>query len=66
MKNGILRDDEGFHAMVDGVDRTFSDDEPGAYEIARELKRRNPKSKIEIRDRSTGNKVRMGEDGRTM
>jgi hypothetical protein len=66
MKNGIWRDDEGFYAMVDGVERTFSDDQCGAYEIARELKRRNPKSKIQIKDRSTGNKVEMGEDGRTM
>jgi hypothetical protein len=37
MKNGILRDDEGFHVMVDGVDRTFNDDQPGTYKLAREL-----------------------------
>jgi hypothetical protein len=66
MKNGIWRDDEGYFAMVDGVNRTFSDDKLGAYQIALELKRRNPGSKIEIMDRSTGNRVQMREDGRTM
>jgi hypothetical protein len=65
MKNGMWRDDEGYFAMVDGVNRTFSDDKLGAYELARELKRRNPQSIIHIMDRSTGLKVTMGEDGRT-
>jgi hypothetical protein len=65
MKNGILREDEGFHVMVDGVDRVFSEDKPGAYELARNLKRTNRQSIIEIRDRSNGNKVIMLEDGRT-
>jgi hypothetical protein len=66
MKNGIGRDDDGFHVMVDGVDRDFSDDKPGAYEFSRNLKRTNRDCIIEIRDRSTGKKVIMGEDGRTM
>jgi hypothetical protein len=35
MQGGIWRDDEGYFAMVDGVDRTFSDDQPGAYQTAR-------------------------------
>jgi hypothetical protein len=65
MKTGIWRDDEGYFAMVDGVNRTFSDDKLGAYQIVLELKRRNPRSKIEIKDRSTGNRTVMLEDGRT-
>ena len=46
--------------------RTFSDTKLGAYEVARELKRRNRGCIIEIRDRSNGSKLIMGEDGRTM
>jgi hypothetical protein len=46
--------------------RTFSDTKLGAYEVARELKRLNRGCIIEIRDRSNGSKVIMGEDGRTM
>jgi hypothetical protein len=64
MRNGILRDDEGFHVMVDGVDRVFSDDKPGAIEMARELKKRNRRSRIQIHDRSNGNLTEMLEDGR--
>jgi len=66
MKNGILRHDEGYDLMVDGVDRTFSDTKDGAYQVARNLKRSNRDCIIEIRDRSSGKKVIMGEDGRTM
>jgi hypothetical protein len=36
-----------------------------AHAMARELKRRNRQSIIEIRDRSNGRKVIMLEDGRT-
>jgi len=66
MKNGILRDDEGFDLLVNGIDCTFSDTQVGACEMARELKRRNRGCIIEIRDRSNGAKVIMGGDGRTM
>jgi hypothetical protein len=66
MRNAILRDDEGFDLLVNGIDRTFSDTKLGAYEVARELKRRNRGCIIEIRDRSNGSKVIMGEDGRTL
>lgn len=65
MKSGILRPNEGYDLMVDGVDRTFSDTKDGAYEVARNLKRTNRDCIIEIRDRSNGTKVMMGEDGRT-
>jgi hypothetical protein len=64
MKNGIFRDDEGFHVMVDGVDRVFSGEKPGALAMARELKRRNSGSKIQIRDRSNGGLSEMLDDGR--
>jgi hypothetical protein len=42
MKNGILRDDEGYDLLVHGADRTFSDTKDGAYEVARELKVHGP------------------------
>jgi hypothetical protein len=64
MKNGIFREDEGFHVMVDGVDRVFSEDKSGAFELARNLKRTNRQSIIEIRDRANGAKVMMLDDGR--
>jgi ribosome biogenesis protein Nip4 len=54
MKNGILRDDEGYDLLVHGADRTFSATKDGAYEVARELKRRNGVCIVEIRDRSNG------------
>jgi hypothetical protein len=66
MRNGILREDEGFDLLVDGMGRTFSDTKLGAYEVARELKRRNRGCIIEIRGRSNGSKLIMGEDGRTL
>ena len=66
MKNGILRTNEGFDLLVNGEDRTFRDVKESAYAAARVLKRANGGCIIEIRDRSTGNKVMMGEDGRTL
>jgi hypothetical protein len=66
MKNGILREDEGYDLLVDGFERTFSDTQGCAFEVARELKKRNRNCIIEIRDRSTGKKLIMVEDGRTM
>ena len=64
MKNGIVREDVGFDLLVDGVTRTFSDTEKGAFEMARELKRRNPKSVIQIRLQSSGATRTMLDDGR--
>ena len=66
MKKAILREDEGFDLLVNGIDRTFSDTKAGAYDVARELKRLNRGCIIEIRDRSNGSKVIMGPDGRTL
>jgi hypothetical protein len=65
MKNGIFREDEGYDLMVDGVNRTFSDTQQGAFEMARNLKRTNRESIIQIRDRSNGKTIIMLEDGRT-
>lgn len=65
MRNGILREDEGFDLLVDGVQRTFRDVKDNAYAAARELKRRNRNNIIEVRDRATGAKLIMLEDGRT-
>jgi hypothetical protein len=64
MRNGILREDEGFEILIDAVQRTFRDEKDNAYAAARELKRVNRGSIIEIRDRSTGQKQIMLEDGR--
>ena len=66
MKSGILREDEGYDLLVNGADRTFRDEKENAYAAARVLKRANRGCIIEIRDRSTGVKVIMGEDGRTL
>ena len=65
MKNGILREDEGYDLLVDGVNRTFSDTQQGAFEMARNLKRTNRDSIIQIRDRSNGKTLIMLQDGRT-
>jgi hypothetical protein len=65
MRNGILRDDEGFEILIDGTPRTFRDAKDNAYSAARLLKRSNRNNIIEVHDRSTGAKVIMLEDGRT-
>jgi hypothetical protein len=59
-----LREDEGFDLLVDGRERTFRDLKGTAYDAARELKRLNRNSIIEIRERATGKKMIMLEDGR--
>jgi hypothetical protein len=65
MKNGILRNDEGFDILINGVARTFRDRKISAYEAGRVIKRKQRGDIIEVRDRSTGTKVVMLEDGRT-
>jgi hypothetical protein len=64
MKNGIWRDDEGFDLLIDGKGRTFRDIYDVALDAARELKRLNRKSRIQIRTRSDGAVREMLEDGR--
>lgn len=66
MKSGIIRDDEGYLILVNGVHRTFRDVKEVAYASARQLKSGICKHDIvEIVDRSTGVKVIMLADGRT-
>jgi hypothetical protein len=64
LKNGILREDEGFDLLVDGTQRTFRGERNNAYAAARELKRTNRNSIVEIRERATGKRQIMFEDGR--
>lgn len=64
MKNGVLREDEGFDIVVDGTNRTFSDIYDTALEAARNPKTRNRTSLIQIRRRSDGHMIEMLEDGR--
>lgn len=64
MKKGILSATEGYDLLVDGVPRTFRDVEANAIDAARELKRRNRNSLVEIRTCATGAKRIMLEDGR--
>jgi hypothetical protein len=64
MRNGILREDEGFDLLVDGKDRTFRDEYENALDAARELKRLNGRSRIQIRTRADGSTREMLEDGR--
>jgi hypothetical protein len=63
MKNGILRNDEGYDLLVDGVDRSFRDLQANAVAGAFCLKETNPRSKIQIRDRSNGTLVTVLENG---
>jgi len=65
MRNGILRSDEGFDIIINGVDRSFRDRQEVAYEAARYMKQRHPKDLVEVRVRATGQRVIMLEDGRT-
>ncbi|WP_157100547.1 hypothetical protein [Rhodoplanes sp. Z2-YC6860] len=64
MKSGIEEDLAGFDLVVDGANRSFSDTEDGALEIALELKRRNRDRRVEIRMRLSGATREMMENGR--
>lgn len=60
-----MRDNEGYDILHNGVMRTFRDHKENAYSAARYAKVRHPEDIIEIRDRATGQRVLMYEDGRT-
>jgi hypothetical protein len=64
MKNGILKETDGFDLVVDGRNRTFRDVYGVALDAARELKRLNRNSRIQIRTRADGSIREMLEDGR--
>jgi hypothetical protein len=65
MCSGIMRDNEGFDIIINGVDRSFRDREEVVYASARYMKQRHPKDLVEIRIRATGERIVMREDGRT-
>ena len=54
MREGILRDTDGFDIIINGVDRSFRDRELVAYEVTRYWKQRYPKDLVEVRVRATG------------
>ena len=62
---GILRDDEGFDILINGVWRTFRDIEANAYEAARFAKKWHKGDLVELRKRATGQKIVFLENGRT-
>lgn len=55
----------GFRVHIDGTLRVFHDTREVAYGMARQLKERNKRSKVEIIDERTGKAIEMLEDGRT-
>ena len=60
----ILRDNEGYDILHNGVWRSFRDTREAAFDAARFGKSRTRADIIEIVDRSTGAKMLMLEDGR--
>ena len=44
MKNGILRNDEGYSILVDDRPRSFHDIKDVSYGVARNLKAKHPES----------------------
>ena len=65
MKNGILRDDEGYDIVINRVWRSFRDIKDVALGSARYYKGRHPGEQVQVRDRSNGNLVTMLDDGQT-
>ena len=55
----------GFNIRVDGVWRTFRDQQAAAYDAALLRKRKNKSAVVTITDTATGAVVTMLEDGRT-
>ena len=65
MKSAILRDNEGYDILHNGVWRSFRDTKEAAFDAARFGKSRARDEIIEIVDRATGAKSIMLHDGRT-
>jgi hypothetical protein len=65
VKSGILSDNEGYDIIINGVWRTFRDVKATAYSAARMAKAHDMNDKVEIIDRSTGQRIEMWADGRT-
>jgi hypothetical protein len=67
MKSGIIRSDEGYEILVDGLRRSFRDAKAVAYEAALFLKLVcKGTEKVEILERATGQRVEMFADGRVV
>jgi hypothetical protein len=65
VKNCVLRSDEGYDIIINGVDRSFRDRKDVAYEAAQYMKQLHRNDIVEIRVRETGERIVMHEDGRT-
>jgi len=65
VKYDLMRENEGFDILHNGVPRTFRDQKAMAYEAARFAKTQNPTDLIEIVDRANGTKLVMLANGRT-
>jgi len=61
----LMRENEGFDILHNGMPRTFRDQKAMAYEAAPFAKTQNPTDIIEIVDRSNGTKLMILADGRT-
>ena len=55
----------GFDIRIGGVQRTFRDQQPAAYDAALVLKKKNMSAAVTITNIATGVVVTMLEDGRT-
>jgi hypothetical protein len=55
----------GFDIRIEGVKRTFRDQQPAAYDAALLLKRKNLSAVVTITNTATGAVITMLEDGRT-
>lgn len=56
----------GFNIFLNGVQRTFRDTQPAAYEAALLLKKKYLAAAVTITNTATGAVVTMQEDGRTI
>jgi hypothetical protein len=63
MKNGILRPEEGFHIVINGMDRSFRDRKEVAYASAIYHKQNHPADMVEVRHYDTGDRYTINADG---
>lgn len=64
MKDGILKESDGWDIVVNGVNRTFSDVEAQAIEAVTRGKQRQPGTRYHIRCRADGSLREVLPDGR--
>ena len=65
MKSGILRENEGYDLVINGVFNSFRDRKEVAYASAVFAKQRHPENIVEVRHRDTGGVYIVGADGST-